>query len=131
MNMRTASEVLRSLEARIARLESRTAGATNKTANEIATTILQQLGGSRKLQMMIGLKQVISEPLGVTLVFPLPSHEGAVNRVRITLNGLDLYDMDFIRTRGTSQKVVKEFDNVYAEDLKSMFEKGTGLYIRF
>jgi len=129
--MRTASEVLRSLEARIARLEGRTAGATNKTANEIATTILQQLGGSRKLQMMIGLKQVISEPLGVTLVFPLPSHEGAVNRVRITLNGLDLYDMEFIRTRGTSLKVVKEFDNVYAEDLKSMFEKGTGLYIRF
>ena len=105
--------------------------ASNKTANQIANTIVDQLGGGRKLQMFIGLKQLITESLGVTLVFPLPKHTGAVNRVRITLNGSDLYDMEFIRTRGSSQKIVKEFNNVFAEDLKDMFEKGTGLYIRF
>jgi len=120
---RSASEVIRNLEQRVARLE--------KQSNNIAATIIRQLGGGRKLQMMIGLKQLINEPNGVTLVFPLPKHPGAVNRVRITLNGKDLYDMEFIRTRGRSQKIVKEFNDVYAEDIKDRFEEGTGLYIRF
>lgn len=120
---RSASEIIHNLEQRVARLE--------KQANNIAATIVKQLGGGRKLQMMIGLKQLINEPLGVTLVFPKPKHAGAVNRVRITLNGMDLYDMEFIRTRGSSQKIVKEFNDVYAEDLRDRFEDGTGLYIRF
>ena len=120
---RSASEVIRSLENRVARLE--------RQANAIAATIVQQLGGGRKLQMFIGLKQLINERNGVTLVFPKPKHRGAVNRVRITLNGKDLYDMEFIRTHGRSVKVVREFNDVYAEDLKDRFEDGTGLYIRF
>jgi len=120
---RSASEVIRNLEMRIARLE--------RQANSIAATIVQQLGGGRKLQIFIGLKQLINERNGVTLVFPKPKHRGAVNRVRITLNGKDLYDMEFIRTHGRSVKVVKEFNDVYAEDLKDRFEEGTGLYIRF
>ena len=110
--------------------QSRTAS-TSKRANQIASTIVQQLGGGRKLQMFIGLKQLINEPNGVTLVFPKPKHRGAVNRVRITLNDMDLYDMEFIRTHGRSVKVVKEFNDVYAEDIKDRFEEGTGLYIRF
>ena len=120
---RSASEVIRSLENRVARLE--------RQANAIAATIVQQLGGGRKLQMFIGLKQLINERNGVTLVFPKPKHRGAVYRVRITLNGKDLYDMEFIRTHGRSVKVVREFNDVYAEDLKDRFEDGTGLYIRF
>lgn len=128
---RTASEILHDLESRIARLEGGRTASSHKTANTIAQTIISQLGGGRILQMFIGLKQLINEPNGVTLVFPLPKHPGAVNMVRITLNGLDLYDMEFIRTRGASQKVVKEFNNVYAEDIKDRFEEGTGLYIRF
>ena len=127
---RTASEILHDLEVRIARLERKTAS-SYKTANIIAQTIISQLGGGGELQMFIGLKQLINEPNGVTLVFPLPKHRGAVNRVRITLNGKDLYDMEFIRTRGMGQKIVKEFNDVYAEDLKERFEEGTGLYIRF
>lgn len=125
---RSASQIIRNLEMRIARLEKQS---TPKRANQIAATIVQQLGGGRKLQMFIGLKQLINEPNGVTLVFPKPKHRGAVNRVRITLNGKDLYDMEFIRTHGRSVKVVKEFNDVYAEDIKDRFEEGTGLYIRF
>ena len=97
----------------------------------VSEIILNQLGGGRKLQMFIGLKQLINERNGVTLVFPKPKHRGAVNKVRITLNGLDLYDMEFIRTHGRSVKVVREFNDVYAEDLRDRFEEGTGLYIRF
>lgn len=126
---RSASEIIRELESRIAKLERH--ASSDRQANQIAATIVKQLGGGRKLQMFIGLKQLINEPLGVTLVFPKPKHAGAVNRVRITLNGMDLYDMEFIRTRGSSVKIVKEFNDVYAEDIKDRFEEGTGLYIRF
>jgi len=131
---KSASEIIRDLEMRIARLEksaSQQKESTSKRASAIANTIVQQLGGSRKLQMMIGLKQILTASNAVTLVFPKPKHAGAVNRVRITLNGLDLYDMEFIRTHGRSVKVVKEFNDVYAEDIKDRFEEGTGLYIRF
>jgi hypothetical protein len=131
---KSASEIIRDLEMRIARLEksaSQQKESTSKRASAIANTIVQQLGGSRKLQMMIGLKQILTASNAVTLVFPKPKHRGAVNRVRITLNGLDLYDMEFIRTHGRSVKVVKEFNDVYAEDIKDRFEEGTGLYIRF
>ena len=125
---RSASQIIRNLEMRIARLEKQS---TPKRANQIAATIVQQLGGGRKLQMFIGLKQILTASNAVTLVFPKPKHRGAVNRVRITLNGKDLYDMEFIRTHGRSVKVVKEFNDVYAEDIKDRFEEGTGLYIRF
>ena len=124
---RTASSVLRDLEIRVARLETQSA---SKRASAIASIIVQQLGGGRKLQMFIGLKQLINQSNGVTLVFPKPKHRGAVNRVRITLNASDLYDMEFIRTHGRSVKVVREFNDVYAEDLRDRFEEGTGLYIR-
>ena len=128
---RSASEVIKSLEMRVARLERQTGQTRRRVASQVANTIVQQLGGSRKLQMFIGLKQILTASNAVTLVFPKPKHRGAVNRVRITLNGMDLYDMEFIRTHGRSVKVVKEFNDVYAEDIKDRFEEGTGLYIRF
>ena len=99
--------------------------------NQIANTIVSQLGGLGILRMFIGLRSLITEESGVTLIFPKPKHKGAVNRVRITLNGGDLYDLEFIRTHGSKVKIVKEDNDVFAEDLKDFFERGTGLYIRF
>ena len=128
---KSASEIIRDLEIRIARLEGKTSHNTNKRANQIASTIVSQLGGGRKLQMFIGLKQIINYPNGVSLVFPKPKHRGAVNKVKITLNGKDLYDMEFIRFNKNSSKVIQEFNDVFAEDLRDRFEDGTGLYIRF
>ena len=97
----------------------------------VGQTIVQQLGGAGILRMFIGLKGLVMEDLGTTLVFPLPKHKGAVNRVRITLNGKDLYDMEFIRFRAGKAKVISTSNDVFAEDLRSRFEEGTGLYIRF
>jgi hypothetical protein len=128
---KSSSEIIRDLEIRIARLEGKTSHNVSKRANQIASTIVSQLGGSRKLQMFIGLKQIINYPNGVSLVFPKPKHRGAVNKVKITLNGKDLYDMEFIRFNKNSSKVIQEFNDVFAEDLRDRFEEGTGLYIRF
>jgi len=99
--------------------------------NQIANTIVSQLGGFGRLRMFIGLKSVITEQNGLTLIFPKPKHKGSVNRVRIVLNGKDLYDLEFIRFSKRSTKIVKEDSDVYAEDLKGFFERGTGLYLSF
>jgi hypothetical protein len=52
--------------------------------------------------------------------------------VTITLNSLDLYDVRFSRTaksRGhLSNKTQKEYENIYAECLPSVFTEYTGLY---
>ena len=95
--------------------------------------IMNQLGGARKLAMFPGLKSVTyhSDFCGVTMILPLAKHAGAVNKVVIKLNGLDLYDMTFIRKRGKNEKVISELNDVYAEDLINCFESATGLYIRF
>lgn len=128
MTIRTAAEVLRSLKMRVARLEG---GNTRKTANNVASEIVDQLGGARKLQVFIGLKGLKSLPNGVELHFNLFPHAGAVNVVRITLNGLDLYDLEFIRVRGAKMKVVSTAENVYSSELRRVFEAKTGLAIGF
>tara|TARA_B100000927_G_C16471836_1_gene471892 strand:- start:2620 stop:3258 length:639 start_codon:yes stop_codon:yes gene_type:complete len=104
--------------------------ASSKTANQVASTIVRQLGGGGRLVSMIGLRQMINQDNGVTLVFPLFKHKGAVNRVRITLNGKDLYDMEFIRVRGKSVKTVRTFNDVWGMDLIEKFEEGTGLLLK-
>ena len=43
---------------------------------------------------------------------------------------LDLYDVEFIRMRGTSRKVVKKLKGVYADQLGTMFKKHTGMNVR-
>jgi len=94
----------------------------------IANTTLQQLGGN-KFIAMTGANDFGVD--GNTLSFKFPSRSGA-NYCRITLNSLDLYDMQFIRIRkvkGIPQsKVVAEHNGIYADQLQTIFTKETGLY---
>ena len=102
-------------------------------AKEIATTILVQLGGS-KFTTMTGAKLSYStnhkeQPV---LNCALPSDlsiKNRINLVAITYNiGLDLYELTFSNTRLTTNKVIKQINEVYAEDLIPLFEQETGLY---
>jgi hypothetical protein len=94
----------------------------------VANTILQQLGGN-KFIAMTGAKNLGAD--GNTLSFRFPSRSGA-NHCRITLNSLDLYDMQFIRIRkvkGIPQSnVTAEHNGIYADQLQTIFTKETGLY---
>ena len=100
----------------------------------IAQTILQQLGGN-KFVAMTGAKNFGYESNmdngNVSLSFKFPNKSGA-NVCRITLNSLDLYDMQFIRIRkkqGIDQfKTTAEHNGIYADQLQSIFTKETGLY---
>jgi hypothetical protein len=102
-----------------------------------ADITLRQLGGSRRLKAMINGRDFMSDNDGRTLVFTFSSCRKA-NRIRITLNALDLYDVDFIKVgrlnRKTFEVPVKttgSVENVYAEDLRRVIEEFTGLYLSF
>jgi hypothetical protein len=103
----------------------------------IAKTIGDQLGGIGRVKMMTGATKFSVLPAqggylgGLDIRFPLPQHEGAVNYFKVLLAGDDTYTVEAGVERGGARKVKKQQDGVYAEDLIDLFEKLTGLYLRF
>ena len=108
---------------------------------EIANTILNQLGGGRFI-VMTGSKDMIAIENGLRM--SLAKNGSKANGLEITLNGADLYDMKFYRytpwrfsTRGGKfteypEKIttVKEYNDVYFDQLQELFTNVTGLYTR-
>lgn len=104
------------------------------TANRmVAQTILDQMGGQRRLQVMLGVTMfniLASGNPGVGIQWPNKQRSKG-NYVEIRLNGSDLYDVKFFNRGGTApMKLVKAYDDVYAEDLADIFERQTGWYLR-
>lgn len=102
-------------------------GATVQADQQVAKTILQQMGGTNRLRAMLGTKQFVSLDNGVQFKFPSP--HGGPNFVKIILDPSDTYIMTFGRVRGTQFKKTKEHSGVYADQLRKLFEKETGLYL--
>lgn len=99
-----------------------------KTANmEIAHTILSQLGGN-KFIAMTGAKNLGASENGLSM--KIMRNAKKVTHVKITLNGKDLYDVEFMKINNRSFEitVLAKFEDAYAEDLKGIFESSTGLY---
>lgn len=101
---------------------------SNQT-QQIADTIVHQLGGQRKLTGMIGACDfVVLEEGGVGFKF---KGSRKLNYCNIILNPSDTYNVilqkwnwkDFLL------KQEKSFHDVYCEGLVPLFEKETGLYL--
>ncbi len=88
--------------------------------------ILQQLGG-HKFIVMTGAKHIIGSDYGLSFKLPSNFAKDEINFVRITLNYLDLYDMEFIKIDGLKIKPIKSADNIYNDQLKEIFTSYTGL----
>ena len=111
---------------------------------EIAATILAQLGGHRFIAMT-GAKDFTAINNG--LRFKIGRNASKTNRVEITLNGEDLYDMNFIKhtpygvtinhKKGTvnireeKTETVRKFNDVFFDQLQELFTDVTGLYTHF
>jgi len=96
---------------------------------DIASETLKALGGTGRLSAMIGAKDfVYSKDGAVRFRFKMCKN---VNMALVSLNGLDLYDLKFMRvnTRKFTCDDVDVFENIYVEDLKRTFEAYTGLYL--
>lgn len=94
---------------------------TDKT---VAETIYKQMGGGRT-KMMIGGQYYVCDTNWLSFKFKMCRK---TNYVKITLNSMDTYDMEFGKIWGTNYKVVETFNGVYFDQLIPIFEKTTGLY---
>ena len=94
-------------------------------ANEIAKTILEQLGG-RRFIVMTGAKHFGALPNGLS--FRLPGQGfSKYNCVKILLNGMDTYDIELGNARGTTYKKIRELNGIYNDQLVEILERETGL----
>lgn len=97
-----------------------------------AREILQQLGGN-KFITMTGAKNLADG--GSYLAFKLPRAKDGINYVKIKLNSMDTYDIEFgavrhSKTSGYTYKVIHSVDGIYNDQLQEIFTQYTGLYTR-
>jgi len=94
----------------------------------VGRTIVDQMGGGGILKAMLGATLVLI-PNGIKIKWPNKERSKG-NLVQITLEPSDTYKMVFYNASGSSQKVVKEYDDVYFDQLVDIFEKQTSWYLR-
>jgi hypothetical protein len=101
---------------------------SNIERKAIAMMILDQLGG-RAFMAMTGAKNLAVLDSGLS--FSLPGTPGfvrdGINHVRLTLNALDTYDIDWGRVWGTKYRVVIRDEHIYNDSLQALFGERTGL----
>lgn len=90
----------------------------------VADTIRNQIGA--KALFMIGAKNLIAGEN--YLSFRIGKNSKRVSYIKITLNGLDLYDMEFINIRKYQFKTLSKVEDVYFDKLNTIIESNTGLY---
>jgi len=94
---------------------------------KIAETIISQFG--HQFRRMTGVRAMMVISSGVE--FKLPGSGGfaknSINFVRVTLNGLDLYDLEFGRIRANKYTVVSRAEDVDCQAIASVFTEHTGL----
>ena len=95
----------------------------------IAIEIVRQIGGFGPLRAMIGAKDIMAIPRGLKFRWAAKSKNGA-NAVRVILAPSDTYAVEFWSLRGLNSKLIKSFDDIYADSLRELFERETGLYLR-
>lgn len=95
--------------------------------NGVAREIMRQLG--KPTLFMLGANRFVSD--GNALIFFIKGSR-KINRIRIALNGRDLYDVEFWKQSPTkfTIKVVSKSSNVYFDQLKEVIERHTGLSTR-
>lgn len=96
-----------------------------KSSPEVATEILNQLGG-RRFIAMTGSKNFVYDNYSLTM--KLIRNKAGAQYLNIKLNGLDLYDMVFCSFDKNCEKTIKsERHNVYFDDLQDIFTEITGM----
>lgn len=107
----------------------------SENAKTVANTILQQMGGTNRLGLMINAKNFLygtnKERNHDFVTFQFARGKGGINAIQIFYNrGSDLYDIQFLKVSGTKgRQVVKELEGIFADSLMDVFEHNTGLYL--
>lgn len=108
---------------------------SNEEAKAVAMTIIQQMGGWGRIRAMTGAKNLLygtteGKGKGDPMVSFQFSNRKGPNMVRVIYRlGRDTYTVEFFRRRGYDAHPKGTFDDVYADGLKPLFERQTGLYL--
>ena len=105
-----------------------TATRGNKMHNQIAVTILEQIGGNRFIAMT-GCKQIVALADGVQFGIGRGAQFG-INKVKITLQTDDRYRVVFYKIRGVDIKEIGQVVDVYADNSARVFSEMTGFDTR-
>ena len=100
-----------------------------RNENQIkAETILQQLGG-RRFTVMTGARNLCNDNGALLFLLPSKPHytRNGINCVKIALDDLDLYTVEFKRIYGRKTSVIARHDGIYADQLRAVFTEATGL----
>ena len=100
---------------------------TKESVNEddsIGRTIADQMGGAGKMRAMLGAT-VTAIPNGLAIKWP-NKQKTKGDLVEITLEPSDTYTMRFYNSSRGGKKLVKEYDDVYFDQLVSTFEDWSG-----
>lgn len=97
-------------------------------SNQVAQTILAQLGGNRFVAMT-GAKNLMSD--GNALRFHLPARfaRNGANLVSVELDARDLYTVKFSKYRKLEVTEISVHDHVPADALALLFRDKTGLEV--
>lgn len=98
-------------------------------SSQVAKTIAEQMGGVRRLKMMLSATVTAVGSKGLGIKWPNKKRSKG-NYVEITLRGDDTYDMEFFNVSTSARKSVKKFRGIYSDQLVEIFEKQTGWYLR-
>ncbi|NTZ48354.1 hypothetical protein FCM30_21690 [Lelliottia aquatilis] len=98
------------------------------TSIEIANTILAQLGGNRFIAMT-GAKNFLALTPGLQLDLPKKAHfvKNGITRFCVELTPADTYTIKTWKIRGMNAQLVDTQENVYCDELQSVFTELTGL----
>ena len=103
--------------------------ASAQTDKTVATEILRQLGGG-VFMAMTGTKNFICDNNSIAFKVGMRCAKG-ITHVKITLNSLDLYDVEFLRVWSTNPvKTIATHCGLYNDMLQSTFKAETGLNTR-
>ncbi len=97
-----------------------------------ADTILAQIGGRRALALMIGAGNFFHTNEGNTLQFHWKARSSnRANCIQVTLTPADTYRVEFYRTakRGLQCDKIGTHEDIYADSLRELFERETGLVL--
>jgi len=94
----------------------------------VSATIYNQLGG-RLFGVMTGAKNLVSTDNSLRFSLPGSITKNRLNKIVITLNGRDLYDITTYKIWGTKVTELETIEDVYAEQLRNVFSDMTGLAV--
>lgn len=101
---------------------------TSENRVALAAEILNQMGGGRRLEAMIGAGPFIALESGVQFRFKACAK---ANLCAIILDPSDTYTVKFYKVRGSMVQEVSSESEHYCDTIANHFESFTGLYLHF